>query len=460
MSQYCRRPAWFAFYDRVRIEQKLEQMSEKGWIIQKMGGYFWRYEKAEPKKRHVTVTYVADASEFNAAPTLGQQELEELAAQDGWELKAAWGQMQIYYHEQEDPAPMETDPVTQVETIHRAMKKNGIPGSLVNLLMSFVWIGLFCYDLIQNPAEFLSTPFKLLLLPDALLMLLAALIEIIYTRQWYGKARKAAENGVYLDLGRHKVLTWILNTLCYGILLLMLFSFGDRWRMLGIGIITMLLAIGVGSLIIKGIMKILKPRHFSKQVNLILSTALCGLVVFFMITGTVFTALHLGLMEENKSVGTYVKYGLERKVYAEELPLQLQDLQETGEMQYSREKRGSESIFVSHYNYRQWPLTEDAAFNDLEYEVTEVKQPFVYDLCKWGILKSKDETDHGEVVFTDHYEAIDPASWQADEAYQLHWSDSVLNRYVLCYGNKIVQLNLDETPTAEQKQTVAEIFGS
>lgn len=454
MGQTCRKPAWFAFYDRIRIEQTLERMSEQGWIIQKMGAYFWTYQRTEAKKRHVTVTYVADASEFNAAPTAGQQELEELAAQDGWELKAAWGQMQIYYNDREDPVPMETDPVTQVENMHRAMKKNIIPGSLGNLLLSVAWIAMFLFQLRLNPVEFLSSPVQILLIPDGVLMLLSSLIDLIGAWRWYEKARKAAENGVYLEAGRHKVLSWILTALSFAVLVLMLASFGGRWGLLIVAVLPMALVICV----FKWLMKALKARGCSRQANFAITIAVSGVLAFVLIMGVSLAAVRLGIMEDSKPVGTFEKYGRVRKVYAEALPLRLEDLQETGDMEYSLEKRGHESIFAAHYEYRQWPLTEDADWTSLDYEVTDVKMPAVYDLLLRQILKNKDEVDHGEVILVDHYEPIGPGSWYADAAYQLHWGDSTLEHYVLCYGNRIVELPLDWTPTAEQKQTVADVF--
>lgn len=456
MGETCRKPAWFAFYDRMRIERTLERMSERGWIIQKMGAYFWTYQRAEAKKRHVTVTYVADGSEFNAAPTAGQRELEELAARDGWKLKAVWGQMQIYYSDREDPVPMETDPVTQVENMHRAMKKNIIPGSLGNLLLSVAWIAMFLFQLRLNPVGFLSSPVQILLIPDGILMLLSSLIDLIGTWRWYGKARKAAENGVYLEVGRHRVLSWILTALSFAVLVLLLAGFGGRWKLLIVAVLPMALVFCV----FQWLMKALKARGCSKRASFAITGAVSGVLAFVLIMGVSLAAVRLGVMEDGRPVGTFEKYGRERKVYDEALPLRLEDLQEAGEMRYSLEKRGSESIFAAHYEYRQWPLTEDADWTSLDYEVTDVKMPAVYDLILRQILKNKDEVDHGEVLLVDHYEPIDPASWQADEAYQLHWSDSVRDKYVLCYGNKIIQLQLEEPPTAEQKRTVAEIFGS
>ena len=55
-----------------------------------------------------------------------QKEKDELCARDGWVAAASWGGngfLRVYYNEQPDPVPTETDPVVQTESIYTAMKK-------------------------------------------------------------------------------------------------------------------------------------------------------------------------------------------------------------------------------------------------------------------------------------------------------------------------------------------------
>ena len=115
-----------AFYDKAAIEDRAAHMAEKGWLVEQPGPYFWKYRRIEPKRLAVNVVYFPKASEFDPSPTEGQIQLEELCKRDGWILAARWGQMQIFYNEQKDPVPIETDPVIQVETVRAAMKKTDI----------------------------------------------------------------------------------------------------------------------------------------------------------------------------------------------------------------------------------------------------------------------------------------------------------------------------------------------
>ena len=64
----------FTLYDYRGVERHLEAMEAKGWRLEKTGN-LWKYRRTEPKKVHYAVTYVPEASEFNPAPTAGQENL-------------------------------------------------------------------------------------------------------------------------------------------------------------------------------------------------------------------------------------------------------------------------------------------------------------------------------------------------------------------------------------------------
>ena len=98
-----------SFYDSEAIQQKLEQMAARGWMIQKAGNLFWTYTKIPPQKLRFAVTYFPGASEFDPRPSEKQLEREELCAQDGWRLVLRWDAMQIFCTDREDAVPIETD---------------------------------------------------------------------------------------------------------------------------------------------------------------------------------------------------------------------------------------------------------------------------------------------------------------------------------------------------------------
>ena len=88
----------------------------------------------------------------------------------------------------------------------------------------------------------------------------------------------------------------------------------------------------------------------------------------------------------------------------------------------------------------------------LEYTITEVKLPPLYEFCKKSLLNSrKDEVVDRQVEFYEHFEPVDPTPWQAEEAYRLYWSyGHFIDQYLLCYEKRIMVVTFSWEPTAEQ----------
>ena len=89
----------FSFYDQVRIQEKLEEMAEQGWMVDKPGNFTWTFKRIEPKKLSFSVTYFPGASEFDPGPTESELTKLDFCAHDGWKLAVKWGVMQIFYNE-------------------------------------------------------------------------------------------------------------------------------------------------------------------------------------------------------------------------------------------------------------------------------------------------------------------------------------------------------------------------
>ena len=74
----------FSFYDQEAIQEKLESMAAKGWMISKLSNLMWTYQRMEPKQLRFAVTYFPNASEFDPGPTEGELTKMDFCAQDGF----------------------------------------------------------------------------------------------------------------------------------------------------------------------------------------------------------------------------------------------------------------------------------------------------------------------------------------------------------------------------------------
>ncbi len=464
MRKYMRQFAMFAFYDRVRIEQHLEKMAARGWFLESIGTYFWKYRKEEPKKLHVSVVYVAEASAYDPAPTPGEELLEDLSAENGWKRVLSLGQMQIFCNEQENPVPLETDPVMQVESIHRAMKKHGIGGAWANLGCAIFILLLQGFQFHLNPLRFL-TSISIWLVPLAFIMMANSILDLTFWHFWYRKASVAAEQGEFIEIWNHRTLTWILHGLSLLVLVGMFLSLGPGWLFMVLCVVLVLLLVAA----VNGLRNIMKESGAKKDTNILVSIIAVVVLTFVMIGTTTFLGIRYHMLDHRTPVGSYqIHSGREVPIYADELPLRIEELTNTSCDKWSLERETSGSFLIRQTIYHQWPLNNDPDVPDLGYIVTEPNFASLYDFCKNEILSiNQDETVDGVVRRINHYEPVDPAPWGASEAYQLVLSyndfpaepnPKLQNDFILCYEGRIVELHLDENCSINESQmkTVAE----
>lgn len=452
----------FSFYDQQAIQEKLEEMAEKGWMLEKTGIFMWTYKRIEPKKLRFSVTYFPGASDFNPAPTEGELTKIDYCRQDGWNLVTTWGVMQIFCNENLDAVPIETEPVTQVENIYRSMRKNV-------LLPQTVLFGTLLWNLFlrfsqwwRDPVGELSSPFSIYSVLMFCILTLACLYEIGFCISWSIKAKIAAQNdGVFLPIRSKPIASWVLMAISA---LLLILSYTALRGPIGFALLWICMVpfiIAIGNLLKNA----LKKRGVPRNANRIASVCIVVLLTFLML-GMMTTAIIQGRVHFNSGknvIGTYELYGRTREIYNDPLPLEIEELADVDTL-WSKEADHQETFLLSSTEYCQYTVPTDSNGNiderRLEYTVTEVKQDFLYDFTKKSVLNSRQDEIHDDFVFTDHYEQIDATIWNADEAYQLHWSDSVLNTYLIFWGNRIVEIKFYWEPTPEQIAIAAEKLGS
>lgn len=447
MSETRRRWERLAFYDHNGIAAHLEKMALQGWMVEQPGTRIWRYRRIEPRRLRFAVTYFPDALSIKKDPTADQEAMEELCRRDGWILAVRWAQMQIFYNEQENPNPIDTDPVTTVETIRRSMRKGEINPMGQSLALDLLLYAELLYQCWKTPVQFLASRFSLLLLLGWMLQAVKNLIELGLYHYWSRKAAQDAEEGILRPVYGAPALTGGLGLLG-DILLLGAFLSSPTTRMVG------LLAVGAVLVPVLAMMvysRAMQKRNVPRQTMIKRGIALT-LVLFAVTMGsTTWYIVKCGLPTGSTVVGSGQRYGRTVKIYADELPLRLEDLAETGETQWSAQAKRTSSPLISRTEYRQMELG-DGKLQNLEYTVTDIKVPALVPFCREALLSARQDKDG----FTDHYEPIDPAPWKAEAAYQVHFSDSVLNTYLLFRENRIVELRLYFEPDEAQTAVVAD----
>ncbi|MDE7262871.1 MAG: hypothetical protein K2N78_12550, partial [Oscillospiraceae bacterium] len=248
--------------------------------------------------------------------------------------------------------------------------------------------------------------------------------------------------------------------------LLSVFTSGDRVLMT----IMPLVFLGMGLLffLTPAIRDFLKRKKVSASVNRVVTVVSCFALTYALIGGVTFGTL-VGIRKGwfTGDNDTYQYHGTTFTIYDDELPLTVEDLTGTayGEDAYTREWRDAASLLLAQYTARQHPRFDAENYRDLptlEYTVTQVKIPALYDMCKNALL-AKYDGDNGDEHYWDDrvYVLQDPAPWGAAEAYRVVDAEySPWDIYLLCYPDRFVDFHPDGELTLEQMALVGEKLGN
>jgi len=422
----------YSFYDHTGIEKHLARMAERGWLLCGLGQFLWHYRRIEPRRITFSVCYFPKATIYDPYPSERQEEFYDLCAHAGWTLAGSSGQMQVFYHQGENPTPIDTDPALEVEAIHQSAKKTVLPANFLLLGVAVLNLGLFLWRFWDNPVLTLASGGTLLALVAYTLILVNCTVELCSYFRWRGRARRAAERGEFLPTRSN---VWLQR------LLLAILLPAGAWCLAGmfqdglggLAAVSMLGVIGIIAAVL-GVRKLLKGAGVSAKANLRGTLAVC--VVLSILFAAAIPWLVIRGLNSRPDPG------------AEELPLSVADLVEMDPDQYSRWQFRTSSPLLALLQVSDYPRIYGEKTHSLRYDVTVVKAPALYGLCRDHYLGGDSR-----------YAPTDPAPWGAQEAYRYVLDGQTLEYYVLCYPHRVVEITLDWTPTAEQMAVIGEKLG-
>lgn len=460
MKNTKRRLEPLTFFDHTGISSHLEKMAAKGWMIEKIENTGWLYRRIEPKKVHFAVSYYPKASEFDPEPSEEQKMFHEFCAHTGWQLACTSAQLQIFYNEKENPIPIETEPQLEVDAIHASAKKNFIPSYIVLLVLAGLQGTMWLSNLLGDPLDLLSNSTQLF---AGLMWLLLAVLcgtELICYFRWLKKAKIAAECGEFLKTpSTTKLQKFVLGVAIIGGIIWFVdyIIWGDKLKRT----IALLMCIYMPALfiIVNATKNFLKRKKASTGVNRTITWITSFVVSFAMMGAITFGTLYAskqGLFAE-KEEETYEHNGMTWVIHQDELPLVVEDLLEVDYDGYIRERRGNMSMLLGQLVMRQYPRYDTENYRDvpqLEYIMTVVKVPALYDMCKERVIYDRENLRY---MSPQEYRESDASLWGANEAYRLYDLEyGAEDTYLLCYENLIIEIFFDWEVTAEQMAIVGE----
>lgn len=456
MRKTKRRMETLSFYDRTGVERHLEKMAAKGWMIDRISNLGWVYRRIEPQKLQFSVTYYPKASDFDPEPNEEQQMYHAFSAHAGWQYVCSWAQMQIFCTDQPDPVPIETDPELELETTHAAMVKGFLVPYGILLAVGLLWNAMLVRQFWIDPIGLFSSTTNLFLMVVWPLLSLLCIVEIAAYLRWRSRAQQAAVHGEFIDTPNTRPFQRVVLWICLlAFVAQMLYNVTAGSSMLRVSSIAMVLYVFVLMAVVQGVKQLLKRKKVSRGVNRAVTLTVDVVLAFGMMAVVVFGILRAtenGWLDRNTSVG--------------EPPLTLSDLwrDELPEGAYQSDWMADVSPLVAVYDGREWgfPNGTDVFIPSLDYTITEVKLPALYDRCRAQLVEKKLDLSYRQFSASLHRTATpcDAAPWGANEAWQVVWENDVPGGdYLLCYDRNLVEISFSWTPTAEQMALVGEKLG-
>lgn len=461
MRKYKYLMSQFTFYDRTGIRKILEAQAEKGWLLDRVSNYGWRFKRIEPQKIHFAVTYYPKASAYDPGPSEQQRELHEFCAHSGWVLAGTTAQMQVFYNLSENPVPIETDPMIELENIHKSAKRNYLPAYFMLLILAVFQISLQIGQLMTFPLTYLSQDTVIFNWLCEIVLFTMCAIEIGGYFLWYRRAKPAAENGEFVETRGHRKFQLFLLGVIIAALAVLLISMSPRMAVSMGAILAMMFLLIFG---VFGIQHLMKRKGFSTGANrtatwvltLVLTVVICGLML--PVVGSI---MDLPVWQENRVVDQYEWNGHYFDIYKDEIPLKAEDLTDAESPDYSYEarKQGSLLLQKGEYSQRIWGISD---MPELSYIIYSTKIPFVYDLCVREAVEPMDYPAAVDIYGNEYYDTYvhqDVTPWGAKYVYRRHVHGEPYNHYVLCYEDRIVIFQPDWELTEEQMAIVGEKLG-
>jgi len=436
----------YAGYDRRGIITHLEKMAAKGWLLEKLNGFCWQYRRIEPAELQFAVTYFPKASRFHPSPADGLETFRDFCAEVGWRLAADNEQLQIFYHTEVDAVPLETDPASDLENIHHAMKK-GFLGSYWSVLFLLLFqVVLQGGRLLEDPVEQFSSMVTLGTLAGIIPLVVVIVTELVRYYRWRHRARKAVELGESLpELSSScwlQLTAWLLVAVEFAVLMI---SSVNGPRGMIVTLLFMLVFIGLTLVLANGVRTAMQKLRIRPWVNLGVTIGVVVVMTVMMMTGLLTWIIrgNSGWFSPSDVVETYKYHGMTWEVYADPIPLTIQDLMETDYEGWSTRLTRNSSPLLTHIEAEQMPRMDALEQPELNYEVVIVKAGFLYELCKQTYIDWLErDNDRVPEEFREEYRPVDPAPWGAFEAYQRYGAGEPVNQFLICWPDRIVEIRL------------------
>lgn len=211
---------------------------------------------------------------------------------------------------------------------------------------------------------------------------------------------------------------------------------------------------------LSGLRALLKRRGLAAADNRLVTVMISVVVTFVLIMVVLFRgadAIENGWLAETPESTYTTSVGKVVEIRHDALPLTVEELGAGDDPHYSYEAEEQSTPFLELRSGAQW--SEEGA-PGMNYKILDVRAEFLYQACLNGYLgPAKPPAGIPKIAFPEMvFRKADPAPWGAEAAWQYDFGGTMLNRYLLCKGNRIVRIDFDWVPTAKQMEIAGRVL--
>lgn len=431
------------FSNRNRMKQikYLEKKAMEGWLFTEFTNFGWKFRRIPPQKIRFSIVYFPGISWLDASVTPELMEFRDFCAHNGWKYVDYAESIVVFRNDLENPVPIQTEPLVELENIHKiATAQNRkelfreLPMLLFWMLLGVVW----CY---KSPITFFTNHIYLLFMSISLVSTLSRFIHMAEYALWYRRAKRyAITNHTLLDDWYTTPLSTVIGVVCT-LIFGAAFLRHTNWKILLTYAMWILLFLVICVAVMIPIFGWIKNQFYDRKTTKLLFYVCCSAVIFagmYLVT--------MGLSRFDKDLDVYAPQGSAWVQYEEVPPLSAEEYYGENITQTHFSSRVEETVFLAEYDVRmRGDLGKELVY--LDYSVLEVKWDALYEVCKNEYLNAL------------HFQ-VDAAPWGAQQAYRYGTLEQPRMLWILCYEDHIVQFCPEEDPTAEQMTLVAKTLGN
>ncbi|MGV8982941.1 DUF2812 domain-containing protein [Clostridium sp.] len=345
----------YSSYECSAVEEYLEKMAEKGWILKSAKSGFLKFKKIETRKIKYSVDVLDRVSVFDHNDSDVALEYREYCKMAGWTYVCEDGGTQIFYTDSDSEIiSIHTDEEEKFKVVFKSSMKN----VYTQMILSILFI-INMYLQLTDDTEVLATNIGIFLIVLQLSVVLMNCIEIINFYIWVVKAKgQLRENNLmhynsYKQLKRKNILIKTYNLILIIIVLISLIS--DKGIKFNIPMALIMLGYII---ILSNVKKFTDKKNYTKESNM--GIYIGSVIVLLLVMSNLSSTF--GTITNNKK----------SEVPVENASLTIMDFGYNKNENKNSYIEFDETILAQRIKY-----TYDGGYNSLEYTIFKSKYPLL-----------------------------------------------------------------------------------